>query len=409
MDSVIINVDNKNIQVATGTNLLSCLRSSDLLDGLCYHSALNGERNCGLCLVEVEDGVTGQRELVSSCQKTVTSPLKIFIENTHVKSVRQSILSLWLHHFSNLGIFISSRLSLKISRLFKATPPLILKIASKKRPGSVTEKWSSSLSYQKDLCIGCGLCVDFVWQSQKENILSLQVSQGQFVITKQGLLNSQLEKSLSLVCPTEAIEHSLSHRFSSSVFPVYGQWQISYQGETFLIRCENKHVYVEPTQENPFLSSSIYELIQRYQSDLLFKSLLHYHSALSTKRCAWYLGIGLPQSTLETIDLAARRRREKIRPLFSHQNIDLQSHPLAVDQEEKAILVLGPDDEITPEDLALHPSVGMVVLSRFNQWRGRPMSDYPDIIWAPHPDIFEFEGDERFTRHFSHVVKRLLL
>jgi hypothetical protein len=409
-DLVKVVVDSKTFDVETGCNLFSILRDQGILNGLCYHSSIKSEQNCGLCLVEVEDELSGKKEIISSCQRVVSSPLKVSVSKAQIKGLRQSVLTLWLHHFSSLEIYTAKRFLKRLANIFMMTPPLKLRLRSIKEKTIKIEKWSELLTFNPALCIGCGLCVDFVWQNQKLKVLELEAREGSFFVRKDGVLNMDYEKSLSLVCPTEAIVHEQPHIFTSEVFPFQGQWNTTYANHYFRVSCEKKIVKIEPLEEYPFVPSLIWGLIQRYQPDLLFNRYLHMNSNLSSQKCTWYLGRSLPQSTLHAIDKAIHRRRESVKCIFDDQeNVPLVSHPLASSLNTTSIIVLGPDDEITPEDLVRFKNVGMIVLSRFDQWRGKPMSDYPNIIWAPHLDVLEHEGDERFSRHFSHLLKRLAL
>lgn len=409
MTTIKINVDNKTFQVESGTNLFSELRSAGLLESLCYHSTLKSEKNCSLCLVEVEDEMTGKKELISSCQKIITSPIKVSIEKSSIASLRQSILSLWIHHFQSIGIYSAKRLLKKITLLFRTNSPLLFRLSQIDKRERKLERWSPNLVFDSRLCVGCGLCVDFVLQSQKMKILDLQLVGGHFNIIKDGILDKNLEKSLSLACPTEAIEHFLPHSFDSTVFPPIGQWNVTYKGESFVVRSEKRKVFVEPLESHPFLSASIYELIQRYHPDFIFRSIVHPHSSLASLKCLWFLGSNVPKTTLDCIQRVVLKRREKVISLYPNHSTELKSHYLAPEVHDRAILVLGPEDELRPEDLLKYNNVAMVVLSRYSQWHGRPMTDYPEIIWAPQPDVFEIEGDERFPRHFNHTVQRLSL
>ena len=89
-----ITIDDKKVQVPSGTTILQAARKLDVdIPTFCDHKDLLPYGSCRMCVVEVE----GSDRLFASCVVPVTDGMEIHTNTARVQRARQAVLELRRH------------------------------------------------------------------------------------------------------------------------------------------------------------------------------------------------------------------------------------------------------------------------------------------------------------------------
>jgi len=88
-----MKIDGKEIEVASGTNLIEAARRQGIqVPYFCYHPGLTPAGNCRMCLVEASNS----KKPITACTTPVAEGLEVFTGTENVKKAREGVLELML-------------------------------------------------------------------------------------------------------------------------------------------------------------------------------------------------------------------------------------------------------------------------------------------------------------------------
>ena len=88
-----IKINNKEYQVKPGTTVLEACSGAGIdIPNLCYSKSIGAIASCRVCVVEVK----GFRNLVTSCNTTVSEGMEILTNTPRVLKARKTVLELIL-------------------------------------------------------------------------------------------------------------------------------------------------------------------------------------------------------------------------------------------------------------------------------------------------------------------------
>lgn len=91
LSKIKLTIDNKEIEVAKGTNILEAARSANIyIPAICYDSALSPYGGCRLCVVKIK----GEEELALSCMREAENGMVVYTDTKEVRDTRQRILEI---------------------------------------------------------------------------------------------------------------------------------------------------------------------------------------------------------------------------------------------------------------------------------------------------------------------------
>lgn len=409
MKRVQCSIDGVLTELDPEVSLLAHLRQERRLDGLCYHPKLESEKNCGSCLVEVQWPFESRRQLKAACAVYPVHELKVWTNSNELKNLKKSILGHYLSFFPRLLLLTSRRLRQKLMGLRGPVDLLTTQIPVREVRDEASSLFGQTSFYQAR-CIGCGLCLDFEKKLNPTPGLKLEFGKrGQFVLKSESREVEKLalyEKSLSLICPTEALSHPLENQVDSTVLPAHKTWFVETPWGKVECSTWRQRLEVRPSEGEPHLKNAVYERMHRYRQDEAMAVPLGQPTSLEGHSLCWVLGENLDPRLEKELEQIVHDRRERIESYKTHE---LRSaHPLSPARDKMSFFViLGPEDELTNQDWSHYQGrlVG-VMYSRHEQWKVDKKKAKEVRRW-PVFDLFERGADESFQRHWRHCWREL--
>lgn len=151
-----ITIDQKKYRAEAGQTILEVARKNNIhIPSLCYHSDLNLQNSCRLCLVKIKD----RPGLHTSCSTKVEEGMIIITNSPEINKARNTNLELiFTEHCEECGDCIKQR-NCTILELAKKYNTKINKFPDRKTKYPVY-RFGPSLEFDSSKCIDCGLCVD---------------------------------------------------------------------------------------------------------------------------------------------------------------------------------------------------------------------------------------------------------
>ena len=209
MNMIKIVVDNREIQVAEGDNLLkACLLNEIFIPNLCYMDMLeHPPASCRLCFVEIE----GRDRPVPSCQEKVAAGMAVKTDTPAVRRLQRTALELLLsvHHVDCGHCPANKKCELqKIARFLKVgLKPKRLETFLKD-PKVIEDH--PFLNHHPNRCVLCGKCIQVCRKTHGAPFMDFTDRGFKTVIAFYGLKTPDAvscEKCLACVeiCPVGAI------------------------------------------------------------------------------------------------------------------------------------------------------------------------------------------------------------
>ena len=155
---ITITVDDKQIEVEQGANLLQvCLENDIYIPNLCYLGEMaEPPASCRLCWVAIE----GIDQPTTACTKTITSPITVQTNTPEIRRLQQTALKLLLsvHHVDCKNCQANKNCALQDLAKF-------LKVPLKSKEMELTLKEPEvdnthpTLDYHPNRCVLCGKCL----------------------------------------------------------------------------------------------------------------------------------------------------------------------------------------------------------------------------------------------------------
>lgn len=416
MNFVRIQINDEWHSIESGKPLIRYFENERKLKGLCSHQRFTGLANCGLCLVEVESEKQAGRELVPSCRLLPVSGMKVWSHSSKALNYRQSVLSLFLAHLPKDSFLTSRKLLKSFTEIAQYSGLGFLFPSVTDRKQLKSEKVQNGLSLIPEICIGCGLCIDYTQQSpetpSESPVLVIKNNQVQVSFPKD--VSPELLTSMSLHCPTGALVSERKNSISTTVLPKNQYWIAERTGSRVIATTETHELRVVPHTETPFVPEETYQRLDYYLPGIAFDEMISEKNDWSKRKLTWFLGKGHHQNISSDLKSLANRRREAVQGLFSDQTLP---HTLT---EKKPwtqgpkglefVIILGPEDQLTRAVIdhctKLTESVpALIMLSRYDQLSPKLMSDLKEqgVVFAPVFDWLEQGMDTRFPRHYAHT------
>lgn len=170
MRKVKITIDNKEIEVTEGANLLYSARQHGFdIPGLCYYHRLTPTGACRLCVVKVE----GMPGVVMSCTLTVKEGMKVTAFDEELENARRHTLSYLLaeHNEEYDGTYYDEMIPLidrygLVPKEHRPIPSFWQNIPQ------VMDDTSPVLTYDSSKCIKCFRCIKACEEIQGKGVLS---------------------------------------------------------------------------------------------------------------------------------------------------------------------------------------------------------------------------------------------
>ncbi|MHB1485015.1 MAG: NADH-dependent [FeFe] hydrogenase, group A6 [Saccharofermentanales bacterium] len=167
MDMVNIKINNKNVEVPTGTSIMAAAKLTGItIPNLCYHPDQEIKANCRICVVEVD----GFKTLQASCATAVREGMVIRTNTPRVRQARRVVIELLLsNHDMNCpsckknnqcGLQeIAANLGVRESRFESVLDK------------QVPDTSSFAIERNQNKCIKCGRCIQVCSSVQGLSIL----------------------------------------------------------------------------------------------------------------------------------------------------------------------------------------------------------------------------------------------
>jgi len=223
---VTITVDNKEVQVPGGTNLIEALKAVGIeTPHLCYHGYLPVSGNCRQCLVEV-DGPRGMA-LTIGCYTPVHAGMKVATpaSSPRVADARKAVLEfLLVNHPLDCPICdkagecmlqenyvmagaSNSRLNPEVGKLYHGNPEHSSTDSKGQHRGGKRVDLGPRIALDEERCIQCDRCVRFMRHIAGDEQLQLASRGGHtYITTFPGeKLDHPYDRCLSDICPVGAL------------------------------------------------------------------------------------------------------------------------------------------------------------------------------------------------------------
>jgi NADH-quinone oxidoreductase subunit G len=221
-----ITVDNKEVQVPDGMNLIEALKSVGIeTPHLCYHPDLPVSGNCRQCLVEV-DSPRGMA-LTIGCYTPVRSGMKVATSASSVKvaEARKAVMEfLLVNHPLDCPIcdkagecllqenYImagasNSRLSPDVGKQYHGNPEHSFTDSKGQHRGGKRIDFGPRIALDEERCVQCSRCVRFMRHIAGDEQLQLASRGGHtYITTFPGeKLDHPYDRCLSDICPVGAL------------------------------------------------------------------------------------------------------------------------------------------------------------------------------------------------------------
>ncbi|MEM0360406.1 MAG: [FeFe] hydrogenase, group A [Candidatus Diapherotrites archaeon] len=199
-----VTIDGKYIECMQGETILQAAKKNNIdIPTLCYHSMLEPEGRCRVCLVEANGKTT------TACDTIVQDGMNIITDSEKLRLMRKDAVDL-------IASSVSPEVLQSENELTKAMQKVGLKKPSFKNYKKL-EKDNSSNAVWRDnnKCISCGRCVQSCSKVQSVNAIAF--SGRSIEMQVEGVFCEQLYCTkcvscgqCSLVCPTNAISEANS-------------------------------------------------------------------------------------------------------------------------------------------------------------------------------------------------------
>ncbi|MDR2581728.1 MAG: (2Fe-2S)-binding protein [Fibromonadaceae bacterium] len=235
---VTITVDNKEVQVPSGVNLIEALKAVGIeTPHLCYHQDLPVCGNCRQCLVEIE-GPRGMA-LAIGCYTPVSPGMKVAtsVSSPRVAEARKAVLEfLLVNHPLDCPICdkagecmlqdnymmagaTNSRLSPEVGKQYHGNPEHSSIDSKGQCRGGKCIDIGPRIVLDEERCVQCSRCVRFMQHIAKDEQLQLMSRGGHtYISTFPGeKLNHPYDRCLSDICPVGALTDK-AFRFKKRVW-----------------------------------------------------------------------------------------------------------------------------------------------------------------------------------------------
>lgn len=162
-------IDNKKIEAKKGQTVLETAREKGIkIPALCFHSDLEPNASCRLCLIEIK----GKKGLYTACNIKVENGMEIITESSEIRKARRINLELlFSQHCEECGdcVWNFNCQLLKLAKEYK------VKISrfSDRKTGYPAYQFGPSLLFDSSKCIDCRNCVD-ICQGQGVDFLEIK-------------------------------------------------------------------------------------------------------------------------------------------------------------------------------------------------------------------------------------------
>jgi len=170
MSKIKITIDNKQIEVNEGANLLQTARDNGInIPGLCFHHRLSPTGACRLCVVKIE----GQNGLVMSCTVQVKDGMKVTAFDEELEQNRKHTLSYLLaeHNEEYDATYFDEMLPLVQHYGLQNPEHRPIKPFWQNIP-RIVDDTSPVLTYDSSKCIKCFRCIKACEEIQGKGVLS---------------------------------------------------------------------------------------------------------------------------------------------------------------------------------------------------------------------------------------------
>jgi len=415
-----IQINDEWQSLNSSEHLIKFFEKERKLKGLCSHQCFEGMANCGLCLVEVENetatGTAGRRELQPACRLLPVSGMKVWSHSSKALNYRQSVLSLFLSQLPRDGFLKSQKLleAFTLIAQYSGLGFIFPKLSPREK--LKTEKVQNGLHLIPEICIGCGLCIDFTKKdpNNQKRAPELIIKNNQVRVSFPEEVSPLTVTSLSLYCPTGALVSERQNSLHTNVMPLNQNWVLERGEYKIIARTNGLNLQVHPHDDSPFIPEDIYPLLDRYQPGLAFEEKLRNKRDWSKKKLTWFLGRNQHQNISHDLKKMIDHRRESVHPLFPDQTL-----PSFLTEQKpwtqgslglSFVIILGPEDQLTRAIIEncvklTESTPALIMLSRYDQLSPKLMQELKEqgVIFAPIFDWLEQGMDTRFPRHHAHT------
>ena len=155
MDKIRFKIDGKDVEGSEGETILQVARRSGIkIPAVCYHSDLEQETSCRLCLVSV----AGRRGFFTSCSTPVEEGIEVTTNSPEIKKERQTNLELlFAQHIEKCGDCARSN-NCNLLELAKEYEIKITEFKDRKA-GYPVYQFGPSIIFDTSKCVDCHNCV----------------------------------------------------------------------------------------------------------------------------------------------------------------------------------------------------------------------------------------------------------
>lgn len=206
MKTIKAHINRVEVEVEKGTTILEAARKAGFtIPTLCYHSDLNPEGSCGICVVEVE----GFPAMKRACMTELQDGWDVHTNSPEIRKVRKQLLEMILsNHEMDCPTCIKNN-ACELQKLASTLGLSSFKISNifEKKPLDIT---SDAIVRNPNKCILCGRCIQVCTNIQTVNALALHKRGFEMTVTDAfdvGLGNSACVNcgQCTVYCPVGAL------------------------------------------------------------------------------------------------------------------------------------------------------------------------------------------------------------
>lgn len=169
-ESVGLYINNREVRVPRGTNLLEAARSMGInIPSLCYIKDLHQAGACRVCLVEVDAG--GRQSLQASCVYPATEGIRVYTDSPRARRARKRVVELMLSDHDMQCLTCARNLNCELQKLADEMGIRKVRVTGERRKYPLQNK-NSFIVRDYNKCIKCRRCEAVCRETQGVNVYS---------------------------------------------------------------------------------------------------------------------------------------------------------------------------------------------------------------------------------------------